>query len=105
MLQLRLLLEYHCYPLWRYNQNGEFIDNDLPAELKNHADISTLLEEIQSDFDNLFIDNNMVFDYSGFVNDNSRKIFSEKVNCIAVLLLKAIGDNYILENRIEVSKL
>lgn len=28
------MLDYQCYPIWIYDENGDFIDNDLVEEIK-----------------------------------------------------------------------
>ena len=35
MNTLKYSLEYHCYPIWNYDETGELSDNDLPVELRN----------------------------------------------------------------------
>lgn len=35
MKKIKILLDYHCYPLWVYNEHGELIDNDIVDELRN----------------------------------------------------------------------
>ena len=32
--EIRLMLEYECYPLWIYDEKGFLIDNDLIDEIK-----------------------------------------------------------------------
>lgn len=105
MIKLRLSLEYRCYPLWIYGENDEFIDNNFPDELDSYIEIDTLLDEIQSDFDGLFIDNEKVFDYVGFSDNDSREMFSNKINRVEKMIRKAIGAHCILENKVDVTKL
>jgi hypothetical protein len=105
MIKLKLLLEYHCYPLWIYSETDEFIDNNFPSELGGNKDINVRLDAIQTDFDNLFIDDGIEFSYKGFIDEKSRNKFYEKVKIVECLIIDALGNNGILENRITIQNL
>lgn len=36
---IKIFLEYQCYPIWIYNEQGELVDNDLVEELKGEDEI------------------------------------------------------------------
>lgn len=38
MKEIRLFLDYKCYPIWIYDENGSLINNDLSEEIKNEND-------------------------------------------------------------------
>lgn len=105
MIKLRLSLEYHCYPLWIYSEDGEFIDNNFPKELECNRNIDVLLDDIQKIFDNLFIDDGVEFSYKGFDDENSKYDFYMKVKYVERLILDILGINGVLENKILLGKL
>ena len=61
MNTLKYSLEYHCYPIWNYTEDGELVDNDLPAELRDDTELNSMLLKIQKIFDSLFTDTSQEF--------------------------------------------
>ena len=47
MNTLEYSLEYHCYPIWNYDESGELVDNDLPDELRDDEELDSLLLKIR----------------------------------------------------------
>lgn len=41
--EIRLMLEYECYPLWIYDEKGSLIDNDLIDEIKKDDTLCDVL--------------------------------------------------------------
>ncbi len=105
MVKLKLSLEYCCYPLWIYSANGDFIDNNFPKELESNMMIDKLLDEIQKEFDNLFIDNEIEFKYIGFKNTSSKELFNLKIKRVEKLILNTLGTAGVLLNNIDIEKL
>lgn len=101
MKKLRILLEYRCYPLWVYNEKGEIILNDLPNELKAEVDLQSLLKDIQTTYDNLFIDNKVEFRYKGFENEEKENEFKGKLAKMVQLIEAKMGNVYKIENSID----
>ena len=97
MKKLKFLLEYHCSPIWVLNEDGSFIDNDLPSELKKHHDLDNLLEEIAKEFDDLYENNDIYFGYHGFQSESKKQIFFSKVNQAIKLLKRYVGNTYIIQ--------
>ncbi|HAC1982960.1 TPA_asm: hypothetical protein GJA11_15460, partial [Listeria monocytogenes] len=63
MKELRLFLDYKCYPVWVYNDAGILKENDLPDELK------------QDEYDKLFIDTEIEFRYEAFKDEKEKEEF------------------------------
>ena len=103
--QIRLKLEYHCYPIWIYDSEGKFIDNDLVDEITNDAELYGLLEELQSNFDSLYLNNNIEFKYIGFNNDADRQMFQQKIEKTYEKLSNVLNDKYEIINAINVDEL
>lgn len=100
--EIKVILEYKCYPVWLYDENGEVIDTLLPDELRSDFEIDSLFDNIQSKYDALFIDNDKEFRYIGFENENDKHLFlSECKNAIEKLTAKCQG-KYKITNKIAI---
>lgn len=69
MKYIRLLIEYGAYPIWIYekNEDEEFVDDTkIPDEWADNLSLFNLCNEIQNEFNSLFIDNINEFKYVGF---------------------------------------
>ena len=73
--KIRVMLEYRCYPVWLYDEDGDVIDTLLPEELRNDRNLDKKIDELQSRFDNLFIDNDNEFRFLGFESDEQQEDF------------------------------
>ena len=69
MKKLKLSLEYQCYPIWSYDEDGSLIDNELPEELRDDEELDNLLLEIQEIFNGLYTDTPIEFTPNGFSSD------------------------------------
>lgn len=100
MKKLKLLLEYKCYPIWIYDEDGELIDNNIVSELINEPSIIKALDEIQHTYDSLFEDNEASFEYKGFENEQKRQRFLNLVRETVSLIEKKLRNIYEIENKI-----
>jgi hypothetical protein len=75
--KIRLMLEYHCYPVWLYDENDDVIDTLLPEELRSDFELDAKFDDLQARYDALFIDNSHEFSYVGFKNDDERNKYME----------------------------
>ena len=73
--EIRLMLDYQCYPIWIYDENGKFIDNDLIDEIEEDNNVITMLEKLQDRFDSLYVNNKNEFKYVGFSSSEDKKKF------------------------------
>ena len=99
MKKLKLSLEYRCFPIWSYDDNGLFIDNDLPKELRNDEELDKLLTDIQESFDELYTDTSSEFYSSDFPTENERMIFYSKIDKALRLLVERYGNEYLIESK------
>jgi hypothetical protein len=99
---IKIFLEYQCYPMWIYNEQGELVDNDLAEELKGESEIDNMLLEIQNIYDNLFEDNTFNFEFKGFLNNNEERVFFEKLEDAITLIKEKLGHEYLIENKVEI---
>ena len=97
MNTLRYSLEYHCYPIWNYDENGELVDNDLPDELRMDEELDSLLLKVQAVFDGLFTDTPRTFSSHGFRSEKDRRDFLSMLLLSVKLLRQRYGMAYRIE--------
>ncbi len=84
---LRIMLEYHCYPVWLYDEYGNIVDTLLPEELRDDTELDSQFDDLQARYDSLFVDTPHKFDYIGFKSEAERAKFMKDWQC-AILKLK-----------------
>ncbi|MFB5638592.1 MAG: hypothetical protein ACE5RF_09315 [Nitrosarchaeum sp.] len=60
--EIRLMLDYQCYPIWIYDEHGEFVDNDLVEEIEKDEHMSFQLEDLQDIFDSLYLNKETILE-------------------------------------------
>ncbi len=98
MKTIKINLEYKCYPMWVYDENGDLLDNAIAQELVDDKDVLNALEKIQNLFNRLFEDTEIVFRFKGFSNDQEREQFNLLVNETVAMIESKIGTVYKVEN-------
>lgn len=102
MKKIKIVLEYKCYPMWIYNEDNEFIDNDLVEELKDDSEVDSILMNIQETYDKLYEDNELNFEYEGFKDENEKKKFTLEIQSAIDLIKLKVADKYTIENCVEI---
>ena len=97
MNTLKYSLEYHCYPIWNYDESGELVDNDLPDELRDDEELDSLLLKIQEIFDGLFTDTAKEFSSHGFKTEADRQAFLDLLFSSVDLLRHRYGSEYLID--------
>jgi len=98
-------LEYGCYPVWIYHENGELAINDLPWELSDEKEIDDAFFEIQNIYDCLFVNRSAEPKYDGFKSEEEKIHFIKMIdNAIDHIKMKT-GDIYIIEKKFDHQKL
>lgn len=100
--EVRLMLDYQCYPIWIYDENGNFINNDLIDEIEEDDNVIAMLEELQDIFDSLYLDNEDEFKYIGFVSKEDKRSFEERANQVYNKLCNLLSEKYIINNMINI---
>ena len=96
--KIRLLLDYGCYPVWLYDENGDIIDTLLPEELRDDIELDSKFDDLQARYDALFIDNAHEFSFIGFKSTEDRERFcSDWENTVNELVYKLNG-KYPIQN-------
>lgn len=101
----RISLEYKAFPIWTYNDSGNLIDNDSPEILRENLELDNELVRLQEKYNNLFINDGIEFSYKGFANKQLKDIFETELNSIIAEIQKIVGNDYEVENNIDISKL
>ena len=103
--KIRLLLEYGCYPVWLYDENGDVIDTLLPEELRGDSALDSKFDDLQARYDSLFIDNPHEFSFVGFKSEAERKKFISDWEAAVHNLVKKINGKYVIQNDVRVDKI
>jgi len=101
MERLRLLLEYRCFPVWIYSEDGEIIDNGLPEQFSKNTKLESLCSMIQEEFDSHYTNDGIVFQYNNFSNTSEIEQFSKKVEEMEKILREECRGNYEVINDID----
>ena len=100
MKRIKFMPEYHCCPIWVYGDSGELLDNSLPDDLKGDKELSSLIKEVAQEYDNLYVDNEVVFEFCGFKDELVKQSFFSKVNRAIALLTREASGRYEIEVQI-----
>ena len=103
--EIRLMFDYQCYPIWIYDENGEFIDNDLVEQIENDENMVTMLEKLQDMFDSLYVNNKEEFRYIGFASNDDRKVFEENLIQVYNNLCTLLSEEYIVKNMVDIQNM
>ena len=66
----RIILEYGCYPVWLYDDDGGVIDTRLPDELCDDIELDAKFRSLQARYKALFINNEQEFSFVGFQSES-----------------------------------
>ncbi|MBC1251078.1 hypothetical protein HB765_00475 [Listeria welshimeri] len=100
MSEVRLFLDYKCYPVWVYDEAGFLEENDLPGELKKDKDLDVKLTHLQDKYNNLFTDTEIEFRYNGFNHENEKEKFLREFTEIQKELEKKLKNKYKVVSKI-----
>ena len=97
--KLRLMLDYHCYPVWLYDESGNIIDTLLPEELRSDTELDAKFDNLQERFDALFIDNEHEFSFKGFQTEEEKQQFlKDWQSAVSDLRIKVAGKYEIVDD-------
>ena len=97
--RIRVMLEYHCYPVWLYDENDDVIDTLLPEELRN-TELDAKFDDLQARYDSLFVNNTKEFSYKGFSSPEEKDKFMSDWQTAYDELVEAVGNRYPITNEI-----
>ncbi len=97
---IKLFNDYGTYPIWIFNENGDLIDNDLPAELIDLEEAKYMRDLITDEYMKLFINNEYEFKYIGFKSQDDKNKFVNLSCKFEDYLKEKVGDKYIIINNL-----
>lgn len=98
MKTIRIILDYGAYPVWIYNEKDEFISNAMPEDVKDYDNLDKIFKEIEEEYESLFLNNQIEFDYIGFENEADKEVFINKINKAVESLKENVGPEYKVKN-------
>jgi hypothetical protein len=94
MKKIKFMLDYQSMPIWLYNARGEMIGPGIPTELSDNKEFVAMINEIQTEYDNLFKNDDVYFGYHGFENKIDGQMFFAKLQKAVNVLEKYLKDQY-----------
>ena len=101
--KLRILLEYHSYPVWLYDEDGDVIDTLLPEELRADHELDQKFDDLQARYDALFIDTTHEFSFVGFGTDAEKELFLRNMDAAVAELTAKVDGRYPIINDINLA--
>ena len=98
--KIRLLLDYGCYPVWLYDENGDVFDTLLPEELRSNELLDAKFDSLQARYEQLFINTEKEFLYKGFNSKDEKNQFLHDWDVAVQELKMLIGNKYEVEDDI-----
>lgn len=101
MNKIKLYLDFRAFPIWVYDENGAFLDNDSPEILLKNKALDNKLVQLQDTYDNLFINTDKEFKYVGFKNQSEKNSFQKDIQNISNEIQKIVQGEYEFEDAID----
>ena len=101
--KLRILLEYHSYPVWLYDEDGDVINTLLPEELRADHELDRKFDDLQARYDALFIDTAHEFSFIGFSTEAEKELFLQDMDAAVAELVAKVGGRYPIINDIHLA--
>ncbi|MBQ3343156.1 MAG: hypothetical protein IJG84_14750 [Kiritimatiellae bacterium] len=98
MKTMRIQLEYKCYPVWIYDDEGLVEDTALPPELANDHELDERLRSLQDRFDATYVDTATDFYNKGFASPEDEAAFESDLKVAVAELAKKCPVGYTLES-------
>ena len=92
--KIRVMLDYRCYPVWLYDEDGDIIDTLLPEELRDDKELDEKFDDLQARYDGLFIDNDHEFEFVGFSSEEQKRDFLADWDKVVSELKEKVGSKY-----------
>ena len=92
--KIRVMLDYRCYPVWLYDEDGDIIDTLLPEELRDDKELDEKFDDLQSRYDALFIDTAHEFKFFGFTSEEQKQDFLADWDRAVSELKKKVNGKY-----------
>ena len=98
MKKLRLFLEYGCYPVWSYDEEGMLIEDDFPEDDKPTERLEELKTVIAKEFASTFINNEHEFSPKGFDSKEDARKFIAHLDEFRALVKERYPDYEVVDD-------
>lgn len=96
MSTIRIRLEYKCYPVWLYDDEGLVEGTALPPELSGDRELDERFRSIQERFDATYVDTPTEFYSKGFATQEEAAFRSDLAAAV-VQLAEKCPEGYSME--------
>lgn len=97
MKTMRIQLEYKCYPVWIYDDEGLVEDTALPPELASDNALDERFRSLQDRFDATYVDTATEFYNKGFASLEDEAAFESDLKVAVAELADKCPAGYTLE--------
>lgn len=98
MKTIRIRLEYNCYPVWIYRDDGLVEDNSLPPELLGDIELNSIFTNLQQRYDATFVDTPTEFANKGFSSTKEKSEFYDDLHRAIEELARKCPKIYSIDN-------
>ena len=100
-MTIRLVLQYGGFPVELYEDDGSFVGAELPEEW-DEPGLENKLKELQSMFNELFMDNSYELQFTGFMDDDEKEKFMSLADEIEAAISQKCYGEYDLINDMDI---
>ena len=97
MKAIKIQLEYQCYPVWLYDDEGLVEDTALPLELAGDFELDERFKSIQRRFDATYVDTPTEFCNKGFASPEEEADFRSDLKSAVAKLVEICPEGYSIE--------
>lgn len=97
MKAIKIQMEYKCYPVWLYDDEGFVEDTALPPELADDRELDEMFKSIQERFDATYVDTATEFRNEGFASPEDEAAFKSDLKAAVARLVEKCPGSYSVE--------
>ena len=98
MKTVKIQLEYKCYPVWLYDDEGLVEDTALPPELADDHELDEKFKSVQKRFNATYVDTSTDFYNKGFESSEEEAVFKADLKAAVVELIEKCPETYSVED-------
>ncbi len=98
MKTIKIQLEYKCYPVWLYDDEGLVEDTALPPELADDHELDDMFKSVQERFDATYVDTPTDFYNKGFASSEEEAAFKADLEAAVIELMEKCPEAYSVED-------
>lgn len=94
MQMIKIQLEYKCYPVWIYDEDGLVEDTALPPELADDHQLDEKFQSVQDRFDATYVDTSTEFYNKGFESLEEEEVLKADLKAAVSELMEKCPKTY-----------